>query len=120
LPKKFTHPRPERREPRHSLRRPTWLPRNAPGTSVARRLRWPLRRLVIVAPRCELFWTTGTNPKDPYLADDSVRGHVERLWILDVEGGRIVVEASHEPGATEEQVAELTGIVESVRFTDTE
>ena len=73
--------------------------------------------LVTVAPSCPAFWLTS---RDTGLADDAVRGHVERLWILDVEGGRIVVEASHEPGATEEQVAELTRIVESVRFTDTE
>ncbi len=31
-----------------------------------------------------------------------------------------MVEASHEPGATEEQVAELTRIVESVTFERTE
>ena len=73
--------------------------------------------LVTVAPSCPAFWLTS---RDTGLADDAVRGHVERLWILDVEGGRIVVEASHEPGATEEQVAELTRIVESVRFTGTE
>ena len=79
--------------------------------------------LVTVAPSCPLFWITDTtskeNPED-YLGDDANPGHVERLWILDVEGGRIVVEASHEPGATEEQIAKLTRIVESITFADTE
>ena len=74
--------------------------------------------LFTVAPSCPLFWLL-TN-RDTHLADDANPGHVERLWILDVEGVRIVVEASHEPGATEEQIAELTGIVASVRFTDIE
>ena len=31
-----------------------------------------------------------------------------------------MVEATNQPGATEEQIAELTRIVESVRFTDAE
>ena len=73
--------------------------------------------LVTVAPPCPAFWLTG---RTTGLADDAVPGHVERLWVLEVEGGRIVVEASHEPGATEEQVAELTRIVESVTFEHTE
>ena len=70
-------------------------------------------KLVTIAPPCPAFWLTG---RDTGLADDTVRGHVERLWVLEIEGGRIVVEASHEPGATDEQVAELTRIVESVTF----
>ncbi len=64
-----------------------------------------------------MSWLTG---RDTGLADDAVRGHVERLWVLEVEGGRIVVEASHEPGATEKQVAELTRTVESITFENTE
>ena len=76
--------------------------------------------LVINAPMCPAFWITGLTSEDPYQDNDAVLGHVERLWILDVEGGRIVVEATNQPGATEEQIAELTSIVESVRFTDTE
>jgi len=73
--------------------------------------------LVTIAPPCPAFWLTS---RDIGLADDAVRGHVERLWVLEVEGGRIVVEASHEPGATDDQVAELTRIVESVTFEHTD
>ena len=73
--------------------------------------------LVAVAPPCPAFWLTS---RTTGLADDVVRGHVERLWVLQVEGGRVVVEASHDPGATEGQVAELTRIVESVTFDHTE
>jgi len=73
--------------------------------------------LVAIAPPCPAFWLTS---RATGLADDVVRGHVERLWVLEVEGGRIVIEASHDPGATEEQVAELTRIVESITFENTE
>ena len=69
--------------------------------------------LVTVAPPCPAYWLTG---RTTGLADDAVRGHVSRLWVLEVEDGRIVVEASHEPGATDAQVAELTRIVDSVTF----
>jgi hypothetical protein len=39
-----------------------------------------------------------------------------RLWILDVDGTRIVVAASDRAGATEQQLRELDAIVASTRF----
>jgi hypothetical protein len=43
-------------------------------------------------------------------------GQVDQLWILDVAGARLVIDASPMPYATAEERAELLGIVESIRF----
>ena len=43
-------------------------------------------------------------------------GQVDRLWILDVHGKRLVVDANYLPQATRTQRAELDRIVHSIRF----
>jgi hypothetical protein len=43
-------------------------------------------------------------------------GAIERLWILDVHGSRVVLAVITAPGVTEEKVRELEMIVESVQF----
>lgn len=43
-------------------------------------------------------------------------GQVDRLWVLDVNGQTLVVDATHEPGASQEDVDEQTRIVESLQF----
>jgi uncharacterized protein YceK len=43
-------------------------------------------------------------------------GQVDRVWILDVEGSRIVIDAFEMPYATAEEREELTKVVESIRF----
>jgi hypothetical protein len=43
-------------------------------------------------------------------------GQVDRLWILNVNGQRLVIDASHAPGTTQAQLAEQAAIVRSVRF----
>ena len=43
-------------------------------------------------------------------------GAVERLWILDVDGSRVVLGAITTPGVTGAKAGELKTIVESVRF----
>ena len=43
-------------------------------------------------------------------------GQVDRIWILDVTGQRLVVDASYMPGATTADRAELDRIVHSIRF----
>ncbi|MGH3345361.1 MAG: hypothetical protein ACRDO4_00130, partial [Nocardioides sp.] len=45
-------------------------------------------------------------------------GTVDHIWILDVDGVRIVLVAIEQPGLTPAQVGELTDMVESVRFVD--
>ena len=45
-------------------------------------------------------------------------GTVDRTWILDVDGERVVLVAAAPPDVTEAHVAELTDIVESVRFVE--
>lgn len=47
-------------------------------------------------------------------------GVVGRLWILDVEGDRRVIMAAHGPDVTEDEIAELTRIVETTTFTTIE
>lgn len=43
-------------------------------------------------------------------------GQVDRLWILDVDGQRLVVDASHSPDATQAQLDEQDQIVQSISF----
>ena len=45
-----------------------------------------------------------------------VAGQVEMLWVLDVGGQRLVVDATYPPDTTNADRAELMGIVESLRF----
>jgi hypothetical protein len=56
--------------------------------------------------------------------DDSDRrwaespGEVDRVWIIDVEGNRVVVDAIHTPGASTTDIDQLTRMVESITFTN--
>ena len=43
-------------------------------------------------------------------------GQVDRLWILDVKGQRLVIDAAFMPWATQRQRTELNRIVHSIRF----
>jgi probable HAF family extracellular repeat protein len=43
-------------------------------------------------------------------------GQVDRLWILDVEGQRLVIDADYLPTATPRDRAELNRVVHSIRF----
>lgn len=43
-------------------------------------------------------------------------GQVDRLWILDVNGKRLVIDANYLPSATRAQRAELDRIVHSIKF----
>lgn len=45
-------------------------------------------------------------------------GQVDRIWILEVDGRRLVVDASYLPGATASDRAELQHVVSSIRFPD--
>lgn len=45
-----------------------------------------------------------------------VPGQRDRLWILDVEGQRIVIDASGLPGLTPQDQAEVQGILDSIRL----
>jgi hypothetical protein len=45
-------------------------------------------------------------------------GTIDRTWILDVDGQRVVLVAAAPPDVTEAHVAELTEMVESVRFVE--
>jgi hypothetical protein len=45
-------------------------------------------------------------------------GTTEQLWILDVDGQRVVLGAAAAAGVPESDVAELSAMVESVRFVE--
>jgi hypothetical protein len=47
-----------------------------------------------------------------------VAGQVDRLWVLDVDGQRLVVDATYSPDATPADLAELEQVVQSLRFGD--
>jgi len=43
-------------------------------------------------------------------------GQVDRLWILDVDGARLVIDAFSMPAATSDEIGELVHVVESITF----
>jgi len=43
-------------------------------------------------------------------------GQVDRIWILDVQGQRLVIDAGYMPSATTAERAELNCIVHSIRI----
>lgn len=45
-----------------------------------------------------------------------VAGQVDRLWVLDIDGQRLVVDATYSPDTTEVDQAELGQVAESLRF----
>ena len=45
-----------------------------------------------------------------------VAGQVDMLWVLDVDGQRLLVDATYSPDTSEADRAELMSIVESLRF----
>ena len=47
---------------------------------------------------------------------EQVPGQVDRLWVLDVHGQRLIVDATYSPDTPQADRAELTQVVESLRF----
>jgi hypothetical protein len=43
-------------------------------------------------------------------------GQVDQLWILDVQGHRLVIDATYMPGATEQDRTELAKVLNSIAF----
>jgi len=43
-------------------------------------------------------------------------GQVDRLWILDVDGRRLVIDATYMPGSTDQDRATLAKVVNSIAF----
>ena len=58
-------------------------------------------------------WTGRAWASDRY---QQAPGQVDRIWILDVRGTRLVVDASYLPEATDHDRAELETVVKSIRF----
>lgn len=59
---------------------------------------------------CEFYW-----PWEPGIYAQGP-SHLWRLWILDVDGVRVVVQAGEFPGTSEQHRAELQAIVDSLRI----
>jgi hypothetical protein len=47
---------------------------------------------------------------------EEVPGQVDQLWVLDVNGQRLVVDATYSPGTSQADRAELEQVVDSLRF----
>jgi len=47
---------------------------------------------------------------------EEVPGQVKMLWVIEVDGRPLVVDATYSPDASAEQVRELESVVESIRF----
>ena len=60
-------------------------------------------------------WTANGWSSDRYQQSP---GQVDRIWILDVRGQRLVVDAAHFRGTTAQDRAELERVVDSIRFLD--
>ena len=58
-------------------------------------------------------WTTWPNGRQRY---HRFPGEVDRMWILDVDGRRLLVDAQQEPGSPPASIAEIDAIVDSIRF----
>jgi hypothetical protein len=58
-------------------------------------------------------WTTWPNGRQRY---HRFPGEVDRMWILDVDGRRLLIDAQEEPGASSEAIAEIDAIIDSIRF----
>lgn len=48
--------------------------------------------------------------------DSMTPGERDRVWILDVDGQRLVIDAAEVPGQTAEAKAEIQGILDSIRI----
>jgi hypothetical protein len=59
-----------------------------------------------------LSWL-GNGEGDRY---EEVPGQVDQLWVLDVNGQRLVVDATYSPGTSQAERAELERLVDSLRF----
>jgi hypothetical protein len=56
------------------------------------------------------------DPVDPFWLQDEIPGTIDKLWILDVQGRRVVASVQIMPGHTSNP-DELVGIAQSVKFT---
>ena len=49
----------------------------------------------------------------------SAPGEHDRIWIIDVEGQRVVINTAHTPGASKADIAKLARVVETITFSGT-
>jgi hypothetical protein len=73
----------------------------------------PLLDYDACTPQDVAFWRTENGDRFTDAA-----GKFDRVWILDVEGNRVVINAAFDRRATVQEVQALTNVVESVEFTE--
>ncbi len=67
------------------------------------------------APHDFVSWTGIGTPSIRYHQGP---GQVDRVWVIDADGVRLVIDAYSMPEATEAEIAEIYEIVDSIRFID--
>jgi hypothetical protein len=63
-----------------------------------------------------MLWNAPFNPSGTTDRYQQGPGQVDRLWILDVDGRRLVIDATYMPGSTGEDRAVLQQVVDSIAF----
>jgi hypothetical protein len=63
-----------------------------------------------------MLWNAPWNPEGTTDRYQQGPGQVDRIWILDVEGRRLVIDATYMPGSTDQDRADLQQIVDSIAF----
>ena len=58
-------------------------------------------------------WLSTTGDGERY---QQVAGQVDRLWVLDDDGQRLVIDATYSPDTTDADRAEQVQVLESLRF----
>ena len=64
-----------------------------------------------------MLWNAPFNPSGTTDRYQQGPGQVDRLWILDVEGRRLVIDATYMPGSTADDRTALQQVVDSIAFT---
>ena len=61
-----------------------------------------------------MLWNAPWNPSGTTDRFQQGAGQVDRLWILDVEGRRLLIDATYVPGSTDQDRAQLQQVVDSI------
>ena len=63
-----------------------------------------------------LLVVSGAPVRATFFPPELTPGQVDQLWILDIDGARLVIDAFSMPYATSNEREELRAVVESIRF----
>jgi hypothetical protein len=86
------------------------------------RLEWSVPPDMVDGEKCDPWPDNGYRDFVSFLGPrgseryQQVANQIDRLWVLDVNGQRLVVDATYGPDTTDAQKAELEQVVESLKF----